>query len=108
MGRHFTCKREGEKNQSTAWLNWSGMRLRYPPMLAQFSGLQSLRMPPLQPLTSRGRRGEERVPREWMVLPWGWALSTAWGRDVVGGRRGRGRDLDHLEFSIILRHVSLR
>ena len=39
------------------------------PMFEHESGFQSLSRPPLQPLTSSGRRGELRVAREEMVLP---------------------------------------
>ena len=39
------------------------------PKLAQVSGFHSLSSPPLHPLTSRGERGEERVPSDVMEVP---------------------------------------
>ena len=52
------------------------------------SGFQSLRRPPLQPLTSSGEEGEGRTLREVMVVPWEWAPSTAC-RGGAGGEEGR-------------------
>jgi len=46
-------------------------------MLLNVSGLHSLSSPPLHPLTSRGITGEDRAPRDMMVLPCGWAPSIA-------------------------------